>query len=116
MQKQQCEIIKLILAQSNNLVEKLDFLALFRSSHLSSFRSSITSMYDLQGSGEEKTKATLDVALRTDQALEYDGRPTPIKAFRSLLVPFLEKFIPGMGDAAGAMGSVSCSELFFWAE
>jgi ADP-ribose pyrophosphatase len=92
------QIIKLLLAQNPSIVSKLDFLALYRTENRIFLDS-----------------PKLWQALVSDEAMRYDGVPTPILVYRSVLLPFLEPLVPGMHERLKTAERTSYSDLLLWA-
>ena len=79
IERQQPEIIKLLLTAAPTAVGLLDFLSLYK--HLIPFFTNA---------------ATLQKQLGRRDVLDALGKPTPIRLYREVLLPFLIDYIPGI--------------------
>jgi len=79
IERQQPEIIKLLFTAQESAVGLLDFLSLYK--HSNPFFTNA---------------ATLQKQLDRGDALDALGKPTPIRLYREVLLPFLIDYIPGI--------------------
>jgi len=82
IERQQADIIKMLFTAQDKAVGLLDFLSLYRVDH-----------------PIFATSQKLQVKLAEGTALDAYGKPTPITLYTSVLLPFLEDFIPGISYA-----------------